>query len=225
MARPRLGDSASKRLQMVITEDELKSIEDWQFANRVPSKSEAIRRLCQMGLVAHQRSDDAAKRSRKILDEANRHEDMVISFFKAFIDDVALENIDPREIRKRYMIDVLDGALELYRLADAQDARLSWLQASISSLAEAETLEEGRLASRNAFYELEPLLENYGDHLAAMDNQRRYFEVLRSLRERAKTAPELKIMSDADFKLLVDREIEILRMTEEGGEENGGPNK
>lgn len=50
MARPKLGDSESKRLQMVITEDELKAIEDWQFENRVPSKSEAIRRLVQIGL-------------------------------------------------------------------------------------------------------------------------------------------------------------------------------
>ncbi len=50
MARPKLGDSESKRLQMVITEDELQAIEDWQHENRVPSKSEAIRRLVQIGL-------------------------------------------------------------------------------------------------------------------------------------------------------------------------------
>ncbi|ESZ11465.1 hypothetical protein X735_25780 [Mesorhizobium sp. L2C085B000] len=50
MARPKLGESESKRLQMVITEDELQAIEDWRFANRVQSKSEAIRRLVQIGL-------------------------------------------------------------------------------------------------------------------------------------------------------------------------------
>lgn len=50
MARPKLGDSESKRLQMVITEDELQAIENWRFANRVQSKSEAIRRLVQIGL-------------------------------------------------------------------------------------------------------------------------------------------------------------------------------
>jgi antitoxin component HigA of HigAB toxin-antitoxin module len=50
MARPKLGDSESKRLQMVITEDEIAAIEDWQFKNRMPSKSEAIRRLVQIGL-------------------------------------------------------------------------------------------------------------------------------------------------------------------------------
>lgn len=50
VARPKLGDSASQRLQMVITEDEIKAIDDWQFANRAPSRSEAIRRLVQIGL-------------------------------------------------------------------------------------------------------------------------------------------------------------------------------
>lgn len=50
MARPKLGESESKRLQMVITEDELKAIDDWRFENRVPSRSEAVRRLCSIAL-------------------------------------------------------------------------------------------------------------------------------------------------------------------------------
>lgn len=58
MARPRLGDSESKRLQMVITETELDAIEDWRFRNRVPSKSEAIRRLCQIALRFDEVADD-----------------------------------------------------------------------------------------------------------------------------------------------------------------------
>lgn len=51
MARPRLGDSQSKRLQMVITEAELDAIDVWQHANRIASRSEAIRRLVQIGLA------------------------------------------------------------------------------------------------------------------------------------------------------------------------------
>lgn len=54
MARPKLGESDSKRLQMVITEDELAAISEWQHSNRVASKSEAIRRLCQIGLLVDQ---------------------------------------------------------------------------------------------------------------------------------------------------------------------------
>ncbi|WPM82061.1 hypothetical protein R5W60_20130 [Brucella pseudintermedia] len=67
MARPRLGDSESKRLQMVITEDELQAIDDWRFANRVDSRSEAIRRLCQMALNA----DQYIKETLILLDKTN----------------------------------------------------------------------------------------------------------------------------------------------------------
>ena len=42
MARPKLGEGESKRLQMVITEEEVEAIDTWQHANRVPSRSEAM---------------------------------------------------------------------------------------------------------------------------------------------------------------------------------------
>lgn len=54
MARPRLGDSDSKRLQMVITEDEIDAIDEWQHSNRISSRSEAIRRLVQIGLLTQE---------------------------------------------------------------------------------------------------------------------------------------------------------------------------
>lgn len=51
MARPKLGDSDTERLHLKITADEIKAIEDWRYENRVPSRSEAVRRLVQMGLI------------------------------------------------------------------------------------------------------------------------------------------------------------------------------
>ncbi len=50
MARPTLGESETKRLDMFITADELKAIDDWRFENRVPTRSEAIRRLIKVGM-------------------------------------------------------------------------------------------------------------------------------------------------------------------------------
>ncbi len=50
MGRPTLGDSPTERLHMVITADEIKAIEDWRYANRVPSRSEAVRRLIEIAL-------------------------------------------------------------------------------------------------------------------------------------------------------------------------------
>lgn len=57
MARPTLGESESKRLQMVITEDELSAIDDWRFANRIASRSDAIRRLCKIGLESEAKKE------------------------------------------------------------------------------------------------------------------------------------------------------------------------
>lgn len=50
MARPKLGESETKRLQMKITADEIRAIDDWRYENRVPTLSEAIRRLCKIAL-------------------------------------------------------------------------------------------------------------------------------------------------------------------------------
>ncbi|MDI6029073.1 hypothetical protein QBK99_23150 [Corticibacterium sp. UT-5YL-CI-8] len=54
MARPKLGDSETERLHVKITADEITAIDDWRFANRIPSRSEAVRRLCQIGLQTDQ---------------------------------------------------------------------------------------------------------------------------------------------------------------------------
>ena len=50
MARPTLGASETMRLHIPITADEIKAIDDWRFKNRVPSRSEAVRRLCSIAL-------------------------------------------------------------------------------------------------------------------------------------------------------------------------------
>jgi len=67
MARPKLGESDSKRLQMVITEAELEAVDKWQHANRVASRSEAIRRLVQIGLSADREIVGAIKNSTHVL--------------------------------------------------------------------------------------------------------------------------------------------------------------
>ena len=40
------------RLQVMLTEDELKAIDDYQFETRLASRAEAVRELVRIGLVA-----------------------------------------------------------------------------------------------------------------------------------------------------------------------------
>ncbi|MES1203696.1 MAG: hypothetical protein ABUS57_19840 [Pseudomonadota bacterium] len=41
-----------ERLQVMLTEDELKALDDWRFAHRMPSRAAAIRELLKRGLSA-----------------------------------------------------------------------------------------------------------------------------------------------------------------------------
>jgi hypothetical protein len=52
MARPKLGETETERLQIKITTAEIEAIDDWRYRKRVPSKSEAVRRLCRIALVS-----------------------------------------------------------------------------------------------------------------------------------------------------------------------------
>ncbi len=56
VARPKLGEGDTQRLHVKISDEELEAIDDWSFANRVDSRSEAVRRLMKMAL-----SVDAAR--------------------------------------------------------------------------------------------------------------------------------------------------------------------
>lgn len=83
MARPKLGNSESKRLQMVITEDELQAIDDWRFENRVENRSEAIRRLCQMALhsqhIVYESLADLDKAAEKAMNVGDQAAEQILS--------------------------------------------------------------------------------------------------------------------------------------------------
>lgn len=44
--------SRGERLQIMLANDELKAIDDWRFARRMPSRASAIRELLKRGLAA-----------------------------------------------------------------------------------------------------------------------------------------------------------------------------
>jgi len=57
--------SRGERLQIMLTEDELRVLDDWRFSRRMPSRASAIRELLRRGLTAEgfDRGDDGMKSS------------------------------------------------------------------------------------------------------------------------------------------------------------------
>jgi hypothetical protein len=54
-----------ERLQIMLTQQELKALDDWRFARRMPSRAAAVRELLRLGLTAegislsdHRKSQD-----------------------------------------------------------------------------------------------------------------------------------------------------------------------
>lgn len=41
-----------ERLQLLLTKEEREAIEEWRYANKIPSRNEAIRRLIKKGLLS-----------------------------------------------------------------------------------------------------------------------------------------------------------------------------
>jgi hypothetical protein len=60
------GREKSKRLHMLIAPDELATIDDWRFKNRIATRAEAIRRLVQIGLLFDRHIDEILSTGRVV---------------------------------------------------------------------------------------------------------------------------------------------------------------
>jgi hypothetical protein len=53
----------AERLQIMLTEDELRILDDWRFARRMPSRAAAVRELLKRGLAAEGFGDADGRKS------------------------------------------------------------------------------------------------------------------------------------------------------------------
>ena len=69
MARPKkpTDELKDQRVPIMMSEDELKAIDDWRFGNRMGSRGEAIRRLCHIGMAFEEPGNELRDLARKAL--------------------------------------------------------------------------------------------------------------------------------------------------------------
>lgn len=60
-------DAKTERLHMLISPAEMKAIDDWGFQNRIRTKAESVRRLCQIGLAHSHHGDAVVRRTERAL--------------------------------------------------------------------------------------------------------------------------------------------------------------
>lgn len=57
-----------ERLQIILTAEELTALDDWRFANRMPTRAAAIRELMKRGMGVHLDGDGASRVGRRSRD-------------------------------------------------------------------------------------------------------------------------------------------------------------
>lgn len=65
-------EQRENRIHMYLSNEERDAIDDWRYANRVATRSEAIRRLCQIGLTFDQSRSDLVATYMTAQDAATR---------------------------------------------------------------------------------------------------------------------------------------------------------
>lgn len=111
IGRPKLSDGATKPIQLKIGEGEFADLEEWRFANRVESRSEAIRRLIQLGLRADPLVPLTFSRASEALETAEKLQ-------------VRMQSFDAKALSKEeYFESVATAVGEMY--GDVMDAVLS----------------------------------------------------------------------------------------------------
>jgi hypothetical protein len=58
----------AERLQIILTPEELTALDDWRFANRMPTRAAAIRELMKRGMAARIEADGTSKGDRRSRD-------------------------------------------------------------------------------------------------------------------------------------------------------------
>ncbi|MDB5493365.1 MAG: hypothetical protein JWP86_702 [Phenylobacterium sp.] len=69
-----------ERLQIMLTEDELRALDDWRFTRRMPSRAAAVRELLRLGLAAEGVwPSDVRARSKDfgVVEKPDGHDDQV----------------------------------------------------------------------------------------------------------------------------------------------------
>lgn len=79
-------EQKTERFNMFMTPTEMKEIEEWAWANRIRSKSEAVRRLCQVGLLVGAELEGLADAAIDMSDSMTALDKAVFGFWATIAD-------------------------------------------------------------------------------------------------------------------------------------------
>ncbi|NTF35531.1 hypothetical protein [Agrobacterium rubi] len=167
MARPKkpVDELKDQRVPIMMSEDELKTIDDWRFGNRLPSRGEAIRRLCQIGMLADNEIENIA--------------DMAVETMNFVTDEIGAARREFKTLVNK------DTANALFTQEEMNDALSAGITRHFETLDRVDTLTQLVLTLYNAILplsEADTIKRGLEDSRAIIENANMIFDITASRR-------------------------------------------
>ena len=87
------GEQKTERFNMFMSPSEMKAIDEWAWKNKIRSKSEAVRRLCQMALILDENLVNISERNEYLKEQNDRAKSAIDDLDKYLdgLEDIVLE--------------------------------------------------------------------------------------------------------------------------------------
>ena len=214
MARPKsTGETKSHQQHLLMAPSEVKAIDDWMFRNRVRSRGEAIRRLCQIGILVDSKIDEVAETATELLSDAKENIDIAI--------DNRRQLIPSRDADRQFSV------AELHEILwDYEDRGWTWLHNirgyhaivvslynAVVNLIDSPNVDNARVRASREIADGERIIQELGEELLK-ESSNRYFHIwLSNLNDEERS--RLDGMTEEESETYIARRQEELAHEEE----------
>lgn len=170
MVKPR-----ENRVPIMMSEAELQSVDDWRYANRIATRSEAIRRLCQMGLLTGGKLEVLTEEMLEISNKLMVIDDRALNVWTALANPVTKDEKVDREAVANAVLPIIQDVDDVVAAIDEIAGVLMTLYAGATGLIQPD-LDEGKRMTEISVKEINDNLERVRKLRADMIASRKEME-------------------------------------------------
>lgn len=140
------GQKKTERLHMLISPNEIAAIDDYRFAHRISTRAEAVRRLCQIGLLVGPHTQSVTDAVIEISEELQSLDEQVAGIWRALANPMLKGDTVDRESILSHMDGFLEGISNLGDRIEGVSTALIALHNGVVDVSESVSLKEGNKA-------------------------------------------------------------------------------
>ncbi|NML73581.1 hypothetical protein HHL25_05510 [Rhizobium sp. S-51] len=152
----------TERLHMLISPAELEAIDEWRFANRIGTRAEAVRRLCQIGLIVGRELEGLADAATEASDAMSELDNEIFGFWTTIASPVYKSDTLNREAIIEEISDLSSGVEKVNGAVDQLSSILVGLFAASTATSRLE-LGEGKKRAEQVLEEMQQSLQKIRD--------------------------------------------------------------